>query len=89
MRRGSAVLEFCLVGGLLLVLLLGIYQLGRVLSVRGTLESAAFMAVNLVQLSPEAFSEAVSLLEMELSGSALGGEGVSPPEVIRRRFPFH
>jgi Flp pilus assembly protein TadG len=71
-RRGGAVLEFAVVGPLLLTMVLGAVDVGRMFYVRQNLEYATEEAARYFMLNPTSTTSAVTSY---LQGKMLGGVG--------------
>ena len=73
-RRGGAVIEFAVLGPVLLTMLLGAVDVGRMFYVRQNLEYATEQAARYYMLNPTAQSSAVTAY---LQGAMGGGVGSS------------
>ena len=73
-RRGGAIIEFAVIGPVLLTLLLGAVDVGRMFYVRQNLEYATEEAARYYMLNPSAASSDVTTL---LQGKMAGGVGSS------------
>jgi Flp pilus assembly protein TadG len=71
-RRGVAMLEFAFVGPILLAILLGVVEVGRMFYVRQSLEYATQEAARYYMLNP---STASSTITTYLQGKMAGGMG--------------
>lgn len=68
-QRGAALLEFAIVGPLLLTLLLGIVEMGRMFYVRNSLEYATEQAARFYTVTPSAtWSQVQSALQNAMAG---------------------
>jgi Flp pilus assembly protein TadG len=76
-RRGNAILEFAIVGPLLLTLMLGTIDVGRMFYIRQSLEYATEEAARYYALNPSAASSDItSFLQGRMAGGMGGGISV-------------
>ena len=73
-QRGAAAIEFAIIGPLLLTLLLGIVEMGRMFYVRESLEYATEQAARYYMVNPAATQDAVTTA---LRNAMAGGMGSS------------
>jgi Flp pilus assembly protein TadG len=73
-RRGGAVLEFAIVGPVLLTILLGVVEMGRMFYIRHALEYATGEAARYYMINPTATQDAVTAA---LRAAMAGGMGSS------------
>jgi Flp pilus assembly protein TadG len=73
-RRGGAVLEFAIIGPVLLTILLGVVEMGRMFYIRHALEYATEEAARYYMIHPTATQDAVTAA---LRAAMAGGMGAS------------
>jgi hypothetical protein len=73
-RRGAALVELALILPVLLTLVLGVWEIGRLVEVRHCLASAAREAARLAAAGPTSLSEVAQAARDSISSSGLPGE---------------